>query len=61
VKAIIKKITKGKLMGQFRFILVANNEEPIAQSWTESYTTKQMAIKTIKKYFSNFKIIDLTK
>jgi uncharacterized protein YegP (UPF0339 family) len=56
VKAKITKVTKGKLKGQFRFILIADNGEPVAQSWPESYTTKQKCLQTLKKLFSNFEI-----
>jgi len=60
MKAIIKRIARGKLGGQFRFVLIGDNGEVVAQSWAESYTTKQMAKKTLKKYFPNFEIEDLT-
>lgn len=57
MKAVIKKINKGNLKGQFRFVLVADNGEPIAQSWAETYKTKQMVKKTLNKFFPNFEII----
>jgi uncharacterized protein YegP (UPF0339 family) len=58
MKAVIKKVNKGKSKGQFRFVLIAENGEPIAQSWTESYTTKQMIKKTLARLFPEFEIID---
>lgn len=61
MKAKIKQISRGKEKGQFRFVIISSNNEPIAQSWPESYTTKQMCLKTVKKYFPDFEIEDCTK
>jgi len=59
MKAIIKRVKSGKLKGQFRYILVANNGEPIADA-RETYTKKHNVIKLLKKYFSDFIISDLS-
>ncbi len=42
------------LNGQFRFNLVAANGEKVATS--ETYTTKAMAVKTLKRLFPEFEI-----
>jgi uncharacterized protein YegP (UPF0339 family) len=57
-KAIIKKVTHGKLKGQFRFILKAENGEIVATS--ETYTQKHSCIETIESNFPNFIIEDKT-
>ncbi|RYE53994.1 MAG: DUF1508 domain-containing protein [Sphingobacteriales bacterium] len=57
-QAIIKKILQGKMVGQFRFNLKAENGEVIATS--ENYKAKQSVIKTLKKYFPAFEIVDTT-
>ena len=54
--ATIKRITHGKLKGQFRFILKAENGEIIATS--ESYTQKHSCKETLESNFPNFKILD---
>ena len=59
--AHITKVSRGKAKGQFKFNLYGGNGEGIAQSWPESYTSKQMCIKTLKVDFPDFAIIDLTK
>lgn len=56
--AIVKKVSKGKLKGQFRFVLKAKNGEIIATSGTESYTQKHNCISVLKEHFPNFKIIE---
>ena len=56
-KAIIKKVTKGKRKGEYRFILKAENGEIVATSGTESYTQKHSCIETIKSCFPNFEIV----
>lgn len=45
--------------GQFRFVLKAPNGEIVATS--ETYTTKAMAKKTLRKYAPAFEVVDLTK
>lgn len=55
----VYKVTKGQYVGQFRFRLYALNGEMIATS--EQYTQKHNAVSVLKKYFSNFEIIDKTK
>ncbi len=55
MEAIIKK-TRNK---QFRFVLKGDNGEPIATS--ETYTRKEKAVKTLKKYFPKFSIKGMTK
>lgn len=60
-KALIKRVSKGKRKGEFRFILVAANGEPIAQSFPESYTQKHNCISVLEKHFPEFTIEDLTK
>lgn len=58
MKAIIKKVTKGKKAGQFRFKLVADNGEDLSQN--ETYTQKHNVIEVLTKYFPNFVIVDET-
>lgn len=58
-KVIIKKVSHGKLKGQYRFILVASNGEPIATS--ETYTQKHNIIDLLNTHFSEFEIVDKTK
>ena len=60
MKALIKKVTKGRFKGQFRFVLKASNGEVIATSATEFYTQKHNVREVLEKYFPNFEIIDLT-
>lgn len=59
MKAIIKTVTRGKLKGQFRFILKAKNGEIIATS--ETYTQKHNVKDLLAKHFPNFEIVDVTK
>lgn len=59
MKAIIKKVTKGKKRGQFKFVLEADNGENLSAQ--ETYTQKHNVIKVLEKYFPNFAIIDQTK
>lgn len=54
----IKTVSRGKEKGQFRFILIGNNGEPVAQSWPESYATKQKCVQTLKRLFPDFEIVD---
>lgn len=60
-KALIKKVSKGKKKGEFRFVLLAKNGEPIAQSFPETYTQKHNCISTLENHFPDFEILDLTK
>ena len=61
MKAYIKKVKKGKRIGEFKFTLAAANGETIAQSYPETYTQKHNCIKTLKTHFPQFEIVDLTK
>lgn len=54
-KAIIKK-GAGKYKNQFRFSLLATNGKNLSDR--EFYTRKSNCIKTVKKNFPDFKIID---
>jgi uncharacterized protein YegP (UPF0339 family) len=58
MKAIIKKVSHGKLKGQFRFVLKGSNGEIIAVG--ETYTQKHNCIETLQNYFSNFEVVDKT-
>lgn len=53
---IIKKVSHGKLKGQFRFLLKSANNEIIATS--ETYTQKHNIVELHSKYFSIFELID---
>lgn len=55
MKAILKKTRNG----QFRFNLTGLNGEKVATS--EAYTRYAKAIQTIKKYFSEFEVVDKTR
>lgn len=44
--------------GEFRFNLIGTNGEPVATS--ETYKTKQMAVKTINTYFAGWPVQDET-
>lgn len=57
-QAIIKRVSHGKLKGQFRFVLTADNHEIIATS--EIYTQKHNITDLLKTYFDNFDVIDET-
>lgn len=59
MKAVIKRVTHGKQKGQFRFILKAGNNEPIAHG--ETYTQKHNVKELLEKYFPLFTIEDKTK
>lgn len=61
MKAYIKKISKGKQVGKFRFVLKGNNGEVIATSGTQSYNQKQSCIQTLENCFPQFEITDTTK
>lgn len=56
--AVIKRVAKGKNTGQFRFVLIGDNHEPIGQSHPETYKKKAKAIQTLNEYFNDFKIVD---
>lgn len=56
MKAIISTIKRGKHAGEFKFTLYGKNGEPVAQSYPESYTTKQNCKKTLKNCFPGFTI-----
>lgn len=58
MKAIVKKVSHGKLKGQFRFILKGNNNEIIATG--ETYTQKHNCLEVLQSFFPNFEIIDKT-
>lgn len=60
-RAVLKKVTKGKNKGQYRFILYSTNGEVIAQSHPETYTQKHSAKDTIRNNFPNFALVDKTK
>jgi len=59
-KAIIKKVSHGKLKGQYRFILIAANGEPIADA-RETYTQKHNVTELLATHFSDFEVVDKTK
>jgi hypothetical protein len=56
-KAVITLVTRGKLAGQFRFVLKAKNGEIVASSYPETYKSKKMAEKTLKAHFAEFQIV----
>lgn len=58
MKAVIRRVLKGKRSGEFKFTLYGNNSEPVAQSYPESYKAKQACKKTLKNCFPAFEIID---
>ena len=58
--AIVTKVKTGKLIGQFRFKLLAKNGKVIAQSYPETYHNKKDCIKTLKNNFADFEINDET-
>lgn len=60
MKALIKKVSKGKQKGQFRFVLIGKNGQVIATSGTENYTQKHSCIETLEANFPQFKIVDTT-
>jgi len=57
MKAIIKKVVRGKNKGQFRFLLIAKNGEPVAQSHPETYHNERDLLKTLRNYFPGFEIV----
>jgi len=59
-RAIIKRVNKGRNKGQFRFVLIGDNGEMVADSHPETYTAKAMCKKTLTKYFASFRIVDET-
>jgi uncharacterized protein YegP (UPF0339 family) len=56
MKAIIKKVKKGKRKGEFKFLLIADNGENLSQN--ETYTQKHNVEEVLRKYFPNFEIVD---
>jgi uncharacterized protein YegP (UPF0339 family) len=58
-RAIIKKVSKGRQKGEYRFLLIAENGEIIATS--ETYTAKHNVVDVIKAHFPEFTIVDKTK
>lgn len=59
MKAIIKKVSKGKEKGQFRFVLKGDNGKNLSPQ--DAYHNKQDLLDTLNKYFPNFQIIDNVK
>lgn len=59
--AEIHKVKTGKLVGQFRFKLLAKNGKVIAQSYPETYHNKKDCLKTLKNNFGDFVVVDKTK
>lgn len=57
-KAIVKKVSHGKLKGQFRFLLKSENGQVIATS--ETYTQKHECLETLVNNFPQFEIVDKT-
>ncbi len=51
--AVITKIKKGKLKGQFKVKLVADNGRPLCR---EIYTQKHNAIEMVEEYLPGFEI-----
>lgn len=60
-KALLKKVSKGKLKGQYRFVLKAANGETVAVSNPETYVAKHSAVETLQNNFQDFQIVDQTK
>ena len=58
--AIIKRVSRGKKKGEFRFVLKGDNGEIIGSSGSESYTQKHNCVDVLEKYFPKFDIVDLT-
>ncbi len=56
-RAIIKKVSKGRNKGQFRFVLKASNGEIVAQSHPETYERLQSCLDTLNNNFPDFDII----
>lgn len=57
--ALIKRVTHGKHKGEYRFVLVADNNEIVATS--ELYESKQACLKTVENLFPGFEIKDKSK
>lgn len=57
-KAIIKNIKTGKQVGQFKFILLADNGEPLDPR--DFYHNLDDLKKMLEKYFPAFEVIDLS-
>ncbi len=57
-KAIIKNIKTGKQSGQFKFILLADNGEPLDPR--DFYHNLDDLKKMLEKYFPAFEVIDLS-
>ncbi len=60
-RAVIKTVTRGKHVGEFKFTLYAENGEAIAQSYPESYTQKHSLLETLQSNFPDFPVDDTTK
>lgn len=56
-KAVVTTVRSGKHKGQFKFTLFAGNGEAVAQSYPETYTSRQMCEKTLKRDFPDFQIV----
>lgn len=56
MKAVIKRVLKGKRKGEHRFVLKADNGEIIAVS--ETYKNKKDMVEMLQKYFYRFEIIE---
>jgi uncharacterized protein YegP (UPF0339 family) len=61
MKAYIKKVSKGKQKGRYRFVLKAGNGEVVGTSGTQSYSSKQGCKQTLIDCFGQYEIIDTTK
>jgi hypothetical protein len=57
-KAIIKQIKSGKQSQQFKFILLADNGEPLDPR--DFYHNLDDLKEMLQKYFPNFEVIDLS-
>lgn len=54
MEAIVKQVTRGKMKGQYRFVLKGDNGEIIATS--ETYTQEHNVLEVLYQYFPTFKI-----
>jgi len=54
MKAKITTVKTGRHKGEFKFTLYADNGEPVAQSYPETYKTLQSCRKTLKNCFPAF-------
>lgn len=59
-RAVIRRVTKGKRKGEFRFTLYGTNGEKVGTSHPETYEREAKAVKTLRKYFPNFVIYSTT-